>query len=286
MTHREAPRPTTGRPTAAACPPSSRWPPAPAPRSRPPSRGASSAPPSRRLDVTVVEEPTGRRLGRGGPTDAPAPARRVLRPGRPRRPDRLRRGLPDRRVGRRRPGRLPHRARPPGSRRWSRSSLQRLRALVTPRAARPPAQHRGQQPGQHLAPLRPVQRALRALPRRDAELFVRALRHLRHRAGTAPAPSVHLVATPPEPTDTAGPARPQPRPRRGAGPQDRAPPRRGRRHRRHPGARDRHRLGRARHPRRPARRDRPHDHAVGRAARARRAADRRGRASPTGSTSS
>ena len=49
-------------------------------------------------------------VGRGGPAMTRAPARRVLRPARPRRPDRLRRGLPDRRLGRRGPRRLPHRA--------------------------------------------------------------------------------------------------------------------------------------------------------------------------------
>ena len=43
---------------------------------------------------------------------------RVLRPDRPRRADRLRRGLPDRRLGRRRPGRLPDRPRRRDRRRW------------------------------------------------------------------------------------------------------------------------------------------------------------------------
>ena len=113
------------------------------------------------------------------------PARRVLRPARPRRPDRLRRGLPDRRLGRRGPRRLPHRAR-----RRDRDADPRAAAaaarLRDAAAARAPAQHRGQQPGQHRAPLRPVQRAVRALPRRDAELLLRALRHLPvvGRAGT------------------------------------------------------------------------------------------------------
>ena len=42
----------------------------------------------------------------------------------------------------------------------------------SPARPEPPAEHRGQQPGQHLAPLRPVQRPLRALPRRDAGLLL------------------------------------------------------------------------------------------------------------------
>ena len=67
-------------------------------------------------------------------------------------------------------------------------------------------------------------------------------------------------------------------PRDRPGPQDRAAARPGRRHRGLPGARDRLGLGRARDPRRPAGRDRPHDHALDRAEGAGRRADRRGRA--------
>ena len=55
----------------------------------------------------------------GRPGDDRAPARRVLRPARPRRADRLRRGLPHRRLGRRGPRRLPHRARRRACRTWS-----------------------------------------------------------------------------------------------------------------------------------------------------------------------
>ena len=55
-----------------------------------------------RLPVTVVASPDGpRALGRGGPAATHPPTRRVLRPDRPRRPDRLRRGLPDRGLGHR-----------------------------------------------------------------------------------------------------------------------------------------------------------------------------------------
>ena len=124
-------------------------PPAPAPRSRPPSPAASSAAAVARLDVTVRSSRSrpAARLGRGGPTDAPAPARGVLRPDRPRRPDRLRRGLPDRRLGRRRPRpALPDRARRPACPRWSRS---RCSGCAPWSCARPPritSEHRGQQP--------------------------------------------------------------------------------------------------------------------------------------------
>ena len=206
----------------------------------------------------------------GRPDHADPPTRRVLRPPRSRRPDRLRRGLPHRCLGRRRPGRLPHR--PGRAHRHPGPGLPAEAAgLRGPPHAGPPPQHRGQQPGQHLAPLRPLQRALRALPRRDAELLLGPLRHLGHRARNGrPAPGRHPAGA----RRPAGRARPQPRLRRGAGPQDRAAARRGRGRRRHPGARDRHRLGRAGHPRRPSRRDRPLDHPVGRAARAGRAADR------------
>ena len=56
--------------------------------------------------------------------------------------------------------------------------LQKLRAAYV---RRPPAgaqEHRAQHPRQHLAPLRPVQRPVPAVPRRDAELLLGALRHL------------------------------------------------------------------------------------------------------------
>ena len=209
-----------------------------------------------RLAVTVVEEPTGRRLGQGGPDDAPAPPRRVLRPPGPRRPDRLRRVLPHRRVGHRRPRRLPHRAGRADGHLGPRLAAAAARLRDTP-PAEPPPQHRGQQPGQHLAPLRPVQRPLRALPRRDAELFLRALRHLLHAGREGP----RLGRRPPGRHATGAHRRRRPapaprRPRAGPGPQDRAAARRGGRRRGQPGPRDRHRLGRARDPRRPPRRDR------------------------------
>ena len=107
---------------------------------------------------------------------------------------------------------------------------------------------------QHRPPLRPVERPLRALPRPHAELLLRALHR---RASSPPAP------------DRAASSRP--------GPQDRAAARPGRRQRGHPGARDRVRLGRAGHPRRPPRRDGPHHHALDRAEGPGRRADRRRR---------
>ena len=98
--------------------------------------------------------------------------------------------------------------------------LQKLRSLVVSRppgqAPRQPEEH----PRQHRSPLRPLQRPLRAVPRPDAQLLRGAVRR-RSRAGD--------------------PRRPRDRP----GPQDRAAPRPGRCRCGHPGARDRHRLGRA-----------------------------------------
>ena len=182
------------------------------------------------------------------------PPRGVLPPARPRPADRLRRGLPDRRLGRRGPRRLPHRAGRPDAAPGPRAAAEAAR----PRRAQAPrggAQQHRELAGQHRPPLRPVQRALRAVPRPDAELLLRAVparpaRRLGHGAG----------------------------PRDRPGPQDRAAARPGRRHRGLPGARDRLGLGRAGDPGRPARRDRPHHHALDRAEGAGRRADRRSRA--------
>ena len=98
--------------------------------------------------------------------------------------------------------------------------------------------------------------AVRAVPRRDDELLLGAVRRRRtpRRAGR----------------------RCRPRSRRQA-PQDRAAARPGRRRRGHPGPRDRHRLGRAGDPGRPARRDRPLGDPVAGAAGAGPRAHRRGR---------
>ncbi len=66
------------------------------------------------------------------------------------------------------------------------ASLQKARALVV---ARPPRAQRSttdQQPQQHRPPLRPVQRALRDVPRRDAELLLGAVRHPDPAARRAP----------------------------------------------------------------------------------------------------
>ena len=70
--------------------------------------------------------------------------------------------------------------------------LQKLRAAYV---RRPPQAHENTEDntrGQHRAPLRPVQRPVPAVPRRDAELLLRALRHLGDDRGD------HLVAAPPE----------------------------------------------------------------------------------------
>ena len=145
-----------------------------------------------------------------------------------------------------------------------RAAAEAARGLRAPAPAGAP-EHGGQRPRQHRAPLRPVQRPLPAVPRRDAELLLGALRHLDRGPRRPPRGR------------TAGGSRPRAA-RRGPGAQDRAAARPDRCRRGHPRPRDRHRLGRARDPRCSPRRDRPLGDLVERAARARRAAHRRGRA--------
>ena len=142
-----------------------------------------------RLDVTVHRgRPDGADPRPRRPGDDGAPARRVLRPARPRRADRLRRGLPDRRLdtdaedlG----GFLTVLAAEIAT--WSRP-LQRLRVVVVTRTA--PAAS-GAAPrttrGQHRAPLRPLQRPVRAVPRPDAELLLRARSTTSDRSAAPPA---------------------------------------------------------------------------------------------------
>ena len=109
-----------------------------------------------------------------------------------------------------------------------------------------------EQPDQHLPALRPVQRAVRAVPGRDDDLLVGLVR-ARRRPGRRPAPQDGR--------------RPGPRPRRGG----------------HARAGDRLRLGRPGHPRgQRARRPGHHADALHRAAGAGPAAGRRGRRRPPG----
>ena len=84
--------------------------------------------------VTVHARRRGARPRRPG--DDRAPPRRVLRPARPRRADRLRRGLPHRRLGRRGPGRLPHRARGRHRRPGARAAAAAAPAVRRPATAR------------------------------------------------------------------------------------------------------------------------------------------------------
>ena len=166
-----AARPTTG-------PASTLVPPARARPSRPGSRAGSSPPPSTgSTSPCTWSGPTDADPRQGRPGDDRPPAGGVLRPDRPAPADRVRRGLPHRRLGHRAargPRRLPHRAR-------------RRDADPRPRAAAEAARGRGQAPaapraeqhqelaGQHRAPLRPLQRPVRAVPRPDAQLLLGAV---------------------------------------------------------------------------------------------------------------
>ena len=184
--------------------------------------------------------------------DDAAPARRLLPPRRERRADRIRRVVHGRRLGRRRPRRHA---------RAVRRAPHQVGAGVDAAAAPPlraaPAVGRGEharrRAPEHRAPLRPVERPLRALPRRLDDVLVgvvHAGRHARDRAG----------------------------------PEGRPAARRRRRRARHPHARDRHRLGLARDPRRASGRDGHDPHPLPRAAGPRPSARRRRRASAIAST--
>ena len=141
--------------------------------------------------------------------------------------------------------------------------LQRLRALVVRRHPRPTSSSTEATASQHRAPLRPVQRPLRAVPRRDAELLLRALR-------TRPARRRRPTA-----------AGPRGRP----GPQDRAAARPGAASAPAPGC-SRSAPAGASSPSAPPGAARPSARSRSRSSSSRLAdaADRRGRRSPTGST--
>ena len=194
-----------------------------------------------------------RRRGTGRPGDGPAPAGRVLRPARRDRPDRLRRVLHDRRLGRRGPGRPPHRARRARGRLVP-ASLQRLRGLSS--AAGRPTTADGADARRNISHHYDLSNDLFALFLDETLTYSSALFDTERRTGP--------------------PSRRAPRRRRRAARSSGCSTRPG--SGRHPGARDRHRLGRARHPGRPPRRDRAHRSPSRRAAGAGRAADRRGRA--------
>ena len=168
--------------------------------------------------------------------------------------DRPRRGVHGRRLA----GRAGHRPRPgPDAVRGADGPARAQAAALAARPGRPrhpapPAQHPRGLAQQHQRALRPEQRPLRRVPR---PVDVLQLGPLRPHAGRSPsrtctrrscARSTPIL----DAADVRG---------------------------RQPGARDRHRLGRARHPGRPSRRDRHLGDPVGRAARPRDEADRRGR---------
>ena len=158
--------------------------------------------------------------------DGPAPAPGVLPPLRCLRPDRVRRVVHGRGLGLRRPDRAAHRA--GRTRRPACPALAAAdaRAGGAPPAVRRPADPR-RRPAEHRPSLRPVQRPVRPVPRRDHDLLLGPVRGSgrRHAAGRG-APAGR---------------RPAAQDRLAAGP--------GRRRAGLPAARDRHRLGRAGHPR-------------------------------------
>ena len=221
-----------------------------------------------RLAITVIEEPTGRRLGQGGPTmHLHRPDEFYARLGR----DGLIGFGEAYLTGAWDAEDLAGFLTVPAARMATLipAPLQKLRAFVTPRL---PTHHRSTEENSqaNISHHYDLSNDLFELFLDETLSYSSALFDTSAvEAGQAPG-SVgdHLVATPPEPTDNPDPAAAPRRLRRGPGTQDRAPARRGRRHGRQPGPGDRHRLGRARDPRGPPRRDRPLHHPVRRAARA------------------
>ena len=197
------------------------------------------------VQQTGVRDRAARRHGVGQGRrahDHGRPSRAVPLPAGPRRPDRLRRGLHGGRLGQRRAGRRAH---PDGARHGvaGPAGVAVAAALVQRAAPDRGGQRPRRRAAQHRPALRPVQRAVRDLPRRDHELLLGAVQRTRRVAGRGPAPQ----------------GRPDPRRRRSDCGQH--------------GARDRDRLGRAgpagrrpgrpRHQRHAVRASRPHSRASG-----------------------
>ena len=160
-------------------------------RRRPRSPAGSSAPPYAGSPVTVHDRrPTARASARAGRTDDRAPpARRVLRPDRPRRADRLRRGLPDRRLGAPRTSAASSPCSPPRSPTLvPRAAADAARPSYVPRPPRRPPEHRATTPASNIAHHYDLSNDLfRTVPRPDAELLLRAVRHLDRRPRRPPA---------------------------------------------------------------------------------------------------
>ena len=129
-----------------------------------------------RLDVTVhVEHAEGTTtLGRGGPAMTVRRPEEFYARHRPARADRLRRGVPHGRLGHRAargPRDVPHRPRRGDAVARPRQPAEAPRRRGQAAAATREEQHQ-ELAEQHRAPLRPVQRPVRAVPRRVAELLV------------------------------------------------------------------------------------------------------------------
>ena len=208
--------------------------------------GRASAVPRRR--TTAAGACRARRRRRVGcrrsrqPDHADPPPGGVLPPRRRRQADRVRRVLHGRRLGRPGPRWLPHRAGPAHLHPRSRAAAEAARTRRRP-APRGRARRRGEHPRQHRPALRPVQRHVRHVPRRDDDLQLGAVRRPAADGAFHHLPRHRRLRTGPGVPDVCRPrARPAPQARPAARPDRRRPG--------HPGARDRHRLGRAVHPRR------------------------------------
>ena len=153
-----------------------------------------------------------------------------------------------RRLGRRRPRRLPDRAAPPTSPTLVPRRCRRLRALYVPGRPRSERNTSRQQPRPTSPTTTTCPTTCSRFPGRDDDLLLGAVRH--------------PVATTDQPGTVAARGEPRPIAAEAQGRKIERLLDRTRRRRGHPAAGDRHRLGRARHPRRPPRRAGPLGHAV------------------------
>ena len=142
-----------------------------------------------------------RRFGSGPPVAIEIHDARFFRRARDAREARARRVVHGGRVGRRRPRRLLRAPAPQRRRAARRHPIRAPPPRVAP--APEPAERLPRRQAEYRLPLRPRQRALRALPRRDDDVLLRGLRAGRRAARGRPAAQVppHLREAPPRPDD-------------------------------------------------------------------------------------